>query len=53
MRKPVKLSREQIERQRARDREEALAAIRDSDVARGRLESWGGGRVNPLIRDDE
>ncbi|CAL77433.1 hypothetical protein BRADO3656 [Bradyrhizobium sp. ORS 278] len=46
MRKPLNLSREEIERRRAKDREEALGAIRDSDVARGRLESWSGGRVN-------
>ncbi|WP_315804018.1 hypothetical protein [Bradyrhizobium sp. SZCCHNS3002] len=53
MRKPLKRSREEIEQHRAKEREEALDAIRHSDVARGRLESWTGGRVKPLICDDE
>lgn len=53
MSKPVKPSAEDIARRRAREREEALNDLRHSDVARGRLESWSGGRVKPLIRDDE
>ena len=53
MKRTAKLSHEEIERRQAKEREEALGRMRDHDVARGRLESWSGGRVKPLIRDDE
>ncbi|WP_257164707.1 hypothetical protein [Bradyrhizobium sp. SRS-191] len=53
MRKPPKPSREEIERRQREEREAALGRMRDHDVARGRLEGWNGGRVKPLIRDDE
>ncbi|WP_316184760.1 MULTISPECIES: hypothetical protein [unclassified Bradyrhizobium] len=51
--KRIKPSPDEIERRRLQEREEALGRMRDHDVARGRLESWSGGRVKPLIREDE
>jgi hypothetical protein len=53
MKAPVQPSREEIERRRQKEREEALGRQRDLDVAGGRLESWTGGRVRPLIPEDE
>lgn len=35
------------------DREQAISDARDADVRGGRLESWSGGRVRPLIEDDD
>lgn len=50
---PIKPSRERLERCRQKEREEAMGRLRDLDVARGRLEGWSGGRVKPLIREDD
>ena len=49
----IKPSREELNRRRLKDREYDLGEIRHEDVRRGRLENWAGGRVKPLIREDE
>jgi hypothetical protein len=49
----VKLTEEERARREQKEREEALGQMREHDIARGRLEGWAGGRVKPLIRDDE
>lgn len=48
----VKPSRQEQERKRVEEREAAMSRLRDLDVARGRLEGWSGGRVRPLIEED-
>jgi len=53
MRRPVKLTQQQREEREAKEREQALGQMREHDIARGRLEGWSGGRVKPLIRDDD
>jgi len=50
---PIKLTQQQREEREAKERERALGEMREHDIARGRLEGWAGGRVKPLIRDDD
>lgn len=53
VKRPIKLTQQQREEREAKDREAALGEMREHDIARGRLEGWSGGRVKPLIRDDD
>lgn len=49
----IKLSQQEREVREAKEREQALGEMREHDIARGRLEGWSGGRVKPMIRDDD